>query len=293
VTAIFDDGTSETGNMLIGADGSRSKVRQFLVGDEAAKPQLLPFTFINYSNGKYTAEQAKLLRTVHPIVKLGYHPENQGLSLLAVLDNPDPTKPELTKFQILQSWRGPPYANELSDDRERLKYFKYRAGQFCEPFRTAALALGDESVLPINQGQQWKPIWWDNRGGKVTLVGDAAHSMLPRTSPSSFSQHQFPNLRISATGMKIHWKFETDIRADRGQGLNNAILDSAEIVNAVKAALFDGKNLKEEIDKYEAEMRPRATKEVELALQTAEMSADWEKFTESPLFKLGHNKDKM
>ena len=51
---------------------------------------------------------------------------------------------------------------------------------FCEPFQTASLAIDDKVILPLDQGSQWKPIWWDNLGGKVTLAGDAAHSMLPR-----------------------------------------------------------------------------------------------------------------
>lgn len=52
----------------------------------------------------------------------------------------------------------------------------------CEPFRTAALALSEDEVLPLDPSQQWSPIDWDNRHGTVTLAGDAAHSMLPRES---------------------------------------------------------------------------------------------------------------
>jgi hypothetical protein len=61
---------------------------------------------------------------------------------------------------------------------------KERAKTFCEPFRTAALGIDDEVVLPLDQGTQWKPIAWDNLGRKVTLAGDAAHSMVPRKFPS-------------------------------------------------------------------------------------------------------------
>ena len=198
---FFEDGTEEGGHMIIGADGSRSKVRQFLVGEEKAKPEDLPYTMVNFSAGKYTAEQVALLRTVHPIVKLAHHPENRGSALLAgntppphlpqrcignstltheVLDNPDPSKPELTKFQVYHSWKGSPSKDELSDPAARMKYLKERVLQFSEPFRTAMLAIDDDVVLPIDRGQQWKPIPWDNRAGKVTLAGDAAHCMLPR-----------------------------------------------------------------------------------------------------------------
>lgn len=52
----------------------------------------------------------------------------------------------------------------------------------CEPFRTAGVALPEDEILPIYQSQQWAPIQWDNHHGTVTLVGDAAHSMLPRES---------------------------------------------------------------------------------------------------------------
>lgn len=55
--------------------------------------------------------------------------------------------------------------------------------QFCEPFRTAFLALSDDALeqVPVFPGAQWAPTMkWDNHGGKLTLAGDSAHSMLPR-----------------------------------------------------------------------------------------------------------------
>lgn len=57
----------------------------------------------------------------------------------------------------------------------------------CEPFRTAGVALPEDEILPIDQSQQWEPIEWNNRHGTVTLVGDAAHSMLPRKSSNILS----------------------------------------------------------------------------------------------------------
>jgi 2-polyprenyl-6-methoxyphenol hydroxylase-like FAD-dependent oxidoreductase len=83
VTVSFDDGTQAKGSMIIGADGSHSKVREFLVGSEAAAPESLNLTMVNCIGTGYTPEQAKLLRSYHPIVKLSLHPEMPGGALLA------------------------------------------------------------------------------------------------------------------------------------------------------------------------------------------------------------------
>jgi len=49
-------------------------------------------------------------------------------------------------------------------------------------------ALPDDTVIPADSGQKWSPILWDNRGGTVTIAGDAAHSMLPSESETLSSE---------------------------------------------------------------------------------------------------------
>jgi hypothetical protein len=62
-----------------------------------------------------------------------------------------------------------------------MEFYRSWVSSFCEPFRTAGLKLAEGEVVPVYPGQQWAPnMPWDNYGGKVTLAGDAAHSMLPR-----------------------------------------------------------------------------------------------------------------
>jgi 2-polyprenyl-6-methoxyphenol hydroxylase-like FAD-dependent oxidoreductase len=99
------------------------------------------------------------------------------------LDITDPQDPTSWKFQNYIGWWGPPYARDLEEMKMRVKYYKSFISSFCEPFRTAGLKLGDNDSIPIYPGQQWSPYMpWDNRGGRVTLAGDAAHSMVPRKS---------------------------------------------------------------------------------------------------------------
>lgn len=110
MTVDFEDGSSEQGHMVIGCDGSRSKVRRFLVGIEAAQQEDTGITMINYAAaGCYTPEQARLLRMHHPIVKLCLHPQVNGAVLLAGRRTPEQdvglidgwlTSRQLLTFQI-------------------------------------------------------------------------------------------------------------------------------------------------------------------------------------------------
>ncbi|EXJ76522.1 uncharacterized protein A1O5_01030 [Cladophialophora psammophila CBS 110553] len=255
VTAIFDDGSREKGSFMVGCDGSRSKVREYLVGPEAAKPYDTGMTIINHAASGFTPESARLLRKYHPIGTCFYDPEVSGIFLLTILDGSNAEKPETWSFQIHHAWWGAPNAADLKDPRGRLKFFKERSSRICEPFSTAAAALPDDAVLPADPGQQWSPTLWDNHKGTVTIAGDAAHSMLP----------------------------------NRGQGLNNAMQDAAEIVDAVKLAVSGTSPLADAVTAYEDGMRPRGARDVALSLETASKLYVSE-LRESPMFKVGLQK---
>ena len=77
---------------------------------------------------------------------------------------------------------------------------------------------------------------------------------------------------------------------DRGQGLNNAFQDSFQLIEALKAVAKGEKSLEIAIKSYEEEMMPRGRQEVQISLQQAMMAHDWNKLTQSPIFKIGANK---
>lgn len=74
VTAIFDDGTKVTGNMLIGADGASSRVRNYLLGPNKDALHALPLMG-SMALGTLPAEISKKRRAdIDGEMVLGYHP---------------------------------------------------------------------------------------------------------------------------------------------------------------------------------------------------------------------------
>jgi 2-polyprenyl-6-methoxyphenol hydroxylase-like FAD-dependent oxidoreductase len=72
------------------------------------------------------------------------------------------------------------------EDRERVKMMKERARDFAEPLRSIVMGVPDDIdfTTAFTMGD-WPTGEWDNRNGKVTLVGDAAHAMTMYNSPTA------------------------------------------------------------------------------------------------------------
>ncbi len=105
-----------------------------------------------------------------------------------MVDASDKEHPENWTFQVYMSWKGPPYADELNTPQERLHFFREHLSRFCEPWRTAGLALKEDEIVHVDRGAQFSPYHWDSKAGRVTLAGDAAHAMLPRKSSPFFAR---------------------------------------------------------------------------------------------------------
>lgn len=258
VMAHFEDGTSATGSLLIGCDGGRSKVREYVVGPDAAKGFDSDYTMINTWT-TLPAETALALRAKHPIISQAVHPDNQAGGLIATLDVPyKEAPPEEWKFQVYMGWKGGPRKADLKTSEMTMQRLKKNYGMLSEPFRSVGEAISDTHYLPVDDGWNFKPTGdfeWNNHNGKVALAGDAAHSMLPH----------------------------------RGQGLNNAIMDSAGLIDAVMKVVEGKQDLSEAIDEYEAEMRPRGSAEVDLNLQQMQLTAQRD-IEKTPLYKIGFDR---
>jgi 2-polyprenyl-6-methoxyphenol hydroxylase-like FAD-dependent oxidoreductase len=182
VKVFFEDGSTDQGDILIGIDGAMSRVRQRLLGREAEQ-DILPFALMNF-NASYTSDQARFIKSrLHPLVDIAIHPAGHYIRM-NVLDMPDNNDPTKWTFQILSTW--PLKTVEDHDNgSDRLKRLKdhVRRDNWAEPYKSAIEWIPEDTPVLRDQLKIWKTVPWNNKSGRVTLCGDAAHAMTFRQSP--------------------------------------------------------------------------------------------------------------
>jgi 2-polyprenyl-6-methoxyphenol hydroxylase-like FAD-dependent oxidoreductase len=129
---------------------------------------------------------------------------------------------------------------------ERIAMMKERAKDFAEPLRSIVMDIPDDMdyTTPLRLGD-FPCRDWDNRNGRVTLAGDAAHAMTMY----------------------------------RGEGANHGILDAALLVDELKKIQKGEIDQKIAIDSYEAEMRPRTHAAVLKSREAALVAHQWDQVT--------------
>jgi 2-polyprenyl-6-methoxyphenol hydroxylase-like FAD-dependent oxidoreductase len=149
---------------------------------------------------------------------------------------------------------------DLEGAEGRMAFFKMRAEEYAEPWRSVGRAVAEDTWLPLDRGTYWeKAARWDNRAGRMTLCGDAAHPMTPH----------------------------------RGQGLNNALQDSSNLVAAIQKVVNGEQGLREAIDEYDKEMLERGMLEMNISLKQTLFIHNWKTLMQSPMVKMGMRQAKQ
>lgn len=171
---------------------------------------------------------------------------------------------------------------------ERMALMKEIAHGWCEPFRSFVLDVPEETCVKVVRLEDWVPGTegrvWDNRDGRVTLVGDAAHAM---------TMCMFLSLNLSSCGLCNVLIMEIV----RGEAANHGIKDVAHLYREVFASPSPLSNTKVAIlstsppppnkagvDVYEHEMITRTKQAVMNSRRACLDSSDHKSITEnSPL----------
>jgi 2-polyprenyl-6-methoxyphenol hydroxylase-like FAD-dependent oxidoreductase len=185
---------------------------------------------------------------------------------------------------VMQTWRSDEDTGLIGHGKEALKLGKWReiGRDFGPPFREIFETIEPSSPIWHNRLGYWPTKPWDSKG-LVTLVGDAAHPMTfrKRLSPSSVS------LLILCLTITLYDPI-IDQDSDRGQGLNYAITDAAELLQQLRGMTErTGTELAAAVKRYEAELFPRGKEGVISSNENTNAVHDWVTMMESPLFKEG------
>ncbi|KAK4237010.1 hypothetical protein C8A03DRAFT_35049 [Achaetomium macrosporum] len=260
VTAIFEDGSVETGSLLIGAEGAHSVTRTWLFQQSPPNAALMDLPISSFATlTKLNREVALALRDVEGMSCIATSP-----GFFTFFSGYDCTAedPAQWVFMIILTWP--------ADDTEEQAALAKDRGHLLDKVRELAKPLiypFDAMVRSIPQDTRtwysrrmtyWPTKPWDNRGGRVTLAGDAAHAMT------------------------FH----------RGQGLGNAIADVAELQEHLRAMkAHTREELAKAVDKYEKDVWRRGYDIVMENLENTLALHDWEKVTQSHLVASGLNTD--
>ncbi|KAL1841315.1 hypothetical protein VTJ49DRAFT_7152 [Mycothermus thermophilus] len=258
VKLSFEGGETYEADYVLGADGVASKVRELLFrGDEAAKPQYSGYYFATAIPKYGDAAKVDAVIKPHPVATIIFAKDSVGGCGVMHAHPPD-DKSQWSTFWV-KIWRKSvlQVPEDATYGQKALDFLRATTKGLAEPFQSYIDWTPDGSECYINEMRVWTSQPFDNRGGRVTLAGDAAHAML----------------------------------LYRGQGFQHAILDATQYLDALVKIRDAGAKPSEVIAAYDKDMVERGEKAVTQSLKEAELSMDLNTVNQMLMVRKGHGKD--
>ncbi|KAK0611949.1 hypothetical protein B0T14DRAFT_571795 [Immersiella caudata] len=242
VEAAFADGAIESGNLVIGAEGAHSVINPtyyMTLGHtelDGLGERWVPLSLSLYPFSVPTFD--------HSATESPTHSSGHSYS------SPNP---EDWTFVVLLTW----HADEetgLKTDKEILDDMRSRVQHLAYPFKESVTAIPRGTKCWHAKLTYWPTKPWNRRGGRVTLVGDAARAMT------------------------FH----------RGQGLGNTVTDAVELLKRPKEMKEQTPaELAKAVQEYENEVWPRGHEAVMANLENTIFLHNWETVMQSAAIVAG------
>ena len=207
VVVKFDDGTTVEGSILLAVDGKNSRAKRLLMGEEKSRLNPLPVAFVGITL-RLSPEQMKPFRDVHPVLWQGAHPGSGYYMFFSMLSTPQTngsagTSDEYYEGQFNMSWlvdRNGPLEAAPAERLAQVKRAAVSDTGFFHSLQEAIQNIPDDSPMLEIKLEDWPTQDWPSSSGRVTLVGDAAHTMTMckfenRPSPKLCDHHTDFELR--------------------------------------------------------------------------------------------------
>jgi 2-polyprenyl-6-methoxyphenol hydroxylase-like FAD-dependent oxidoreductase len=232
VTAVFSDGSTASGDLLVGADGSNSRVRR----------QYLPH--IERMNVGVTAIAGRYLLS----------PERVGSLPAVMLDGaPSMLVPSTPDWLFFSAWN----ACRPTGARGHVVW-AYVAGADALPPNLDRLDGSTLRNLVLQRTQGWS----DHARALVRGADTTSLSVIPLKSMPNLDP--WPASAITVLGDAIH-----NMTPMAGIGANTALRDAANLAHSLSSVISHTSSLEDAVGRYEESMRHYANPAVRKSLQNA------------------------